>query len=149
MVGVAPRAGLPGCDTLPTIRPFKPAEGPKDSLILRGNGLEKADAHWHKRQGDIEVGKVQIADKKFADAERTFHAVAQDTKGPEQLREEALFYEAECQRLQKRYRAAEDTYSELFKYHPTSQFTERADRGLFEIALHWLEPTRKQMEEYE
>jgi outer membrane protein assembly factor BamD (BamD/ComL family) len=124
-------------------------EFPKDDLVMRGNGLEKAEAHWHKRQGDIEVGKVFIADKKFADGEKTFHIVANDKKCPEQLREEAMFLEAECQRLQKHYRAAEETYSQLFKEHPTTQFTERADRGMFEIATYWLEPTRKQMEEYE
>ena len=124
-------------------------EFPKDDLVMRGNGLEKAEAHNHKRQADLEVGKVFIVDKKFADGEKTFRKVADDKKCPEQLREEARFLQAECLRLQKYYRAAEETYSQLFVEHPTTQFTERADRGLFEIATYWLEPTRKQMEEYE
>jgi outer membrane protein assembly factor BamD (BamD/ComL family) len=153
-------AGTSGCQSenklltvfVPPWKMEKPdvKEFPKaDSLVMRGNGLEKAEKIWHERQADIETGKQLIAEKQFAAGEKLFHKVGNDKKCPEQFREEGLFYEAECQRLQTHYRAAEETYSQLFKEHPTTQFTERADRGLFEISLHWLEPVRKQMEEYE
>jgi tetratricopeptide (TPR) repeat protein len=63
--------------------------------------------------------------------------------------EEALFYEAECQRLQKDYRHAVDTYTKLLVEVQRSRFTPRVCQGLFEIADYWLEPTRRQMDEYQ
>jgi hypothetical protein len=148
---------LPGCASLPTwATPWKadakakdgPKDGPKDTLVLRGNGLEKAAAYWHPRQDDLDAAKRLIEDKKFADAEKALHQISTDTKCPEQFRDEALFLEAECQRLQNNLRGAEETYSQLFKDFPSTQFTERADRALFQIAAHWLEGTRAQMEAY-
>ncbi len=62
-------------------------------------------------------------------------------------REEAIFYLAECQREQKKFRTASESYFKLFAQFSNSQFTERADLGLFEIANYWLEDTRKAMAE--
>ncbi len=110
---------------------------------------------WRNRRGTGIRGrptcaaKQLIEDKKFEEGEKAFHAIEADKKCPEQFREEALFFEAECQRLEKKLRGAEETYALLFKDFPSTQFTERADRSLFEIALHWLEETRRQMEAYE
>jgi outer membrane protein assembly factor BamD (BamD/ComL family) len=70
-------------------------------------------------------------------------------KVPNPVREEALFYEAECQRLQKNYRTAHETYIKLLVDHPRTQYTQQACRGLFEIADYWLEPTRRQMDQYQ
>jgi outer membrane protein assembly factor BamD (BamD/ComL family) len=63
--------------------------------------------------------------------------------------EAAIFYEAECQRLQKNYRNSVDTYTKLLVEFTNSEYTNRACQGLFEIADHWLEPTRRQMDEYQ
>ena len=63
--------------------------------------------------------------------------------------EAAIFYEAECQRLQKNFREAEFTYTKVLADYPRSQYATRVRQGLFEIADHWLEPTRKQMDEYQ
>jgi TolA-binding protein len=152
-------AGLPGCTSLPTFHlPWHDASDKDakdaskkdtDSFVMRGNGLEKSQDDWHPRQQDLRDAKRLIDDKKFDEAEKAFHAIGIDKKCPEQFREEAVFFEAECERLQKKYRIAEETYSLLFKDYPSTQYTERSDRALFEIALHWLEETRKQMEEYE
>jgi outer membrane protein assembly factor BamD (BamD/ComL family) len=152
-------ATLPGCTSLPTFHlPWKQddkaaandgvKDGAKEAFVLRGNGLEKS-ADWHPRQAELRDAKRLIDEKKFEEGEKAFHAISNDKKCPEQFREEALFFEGECQRLQKHYRAAEETYAQLFKDYPSTQFTERADRAMFEIALHWLEGTRQQMEAYE
>ena len=147
-----------------------PKAAPKDSMVLRGNGLEQASGTWHPAQEKLAAAKQLLEEKKFVEAEKAFHEIAMsrdpadkvETPGfasqiikhqgkevPEQFREEALFFEAECQRLQKHYRGAEETYSQLVKEFPSTQYTERADRALFEIALYWLVDTRKQMEEYD
>jgi outer membrane protein assembly factor BamD (BamD/ComL family) len=65
------------------------------------------------------------------------------------LSEVSMFHEAECQRLQKDYRHAVDTYTALLVQFPNTQYTGRASVGLFEIADYWLEPTRRQMDEYQ
>jgi outer membrane protein assembly factor BamD (BamD/ComL family) len=144
---------------------------PKDITLLRGDERGQTDERWHPIQEKLAAAKQLLGEKKFAEAEKAFHAVsvgkeslsAKQTPGlanpfsfthknkdiPEQFREEALFYEAECQRLQKLFRAAEETYSLLVKDYPSSQYTERTDRALFEIALYWLADTRKQMEAYD
>jgi outer membrane protein assembly factor BamD (BamD/ComL family) len=70
-------------------------------------------------------------------------------RGGDPICEAALFYEAECQRLQKNYRASVDTYTKLLVEFTNSEYTTRACQGLFEIADHWLEPTRRQMDEYQ
>ncbi len=124
-------------------------DGPKDSFVMRGNGLERGPEIWHPRQKDLAEAHRLLEDKKLPEAEKAYHTIAVDAKCPEQFREEALFYEAECLRLQKKYREAEETYAELFKDFPSTQFTERGDRGLFEIALYWLQETRAQMHAYD
>jgi outer membrane protein assembly factor BamD (BamD/ComL family) len=70
-------------------------------------------------------------------------------RGPNPACEMALFYEAECQRLQKNYRSGVDTYMKLLNDFPRNQYTPQTCTGLFEIADHWLEPTRRQMDEYQ
>jgi outer membrane protein assembly factor BamD (BamD/ComL family) len=70
-------------------------------------------------------------------------------RGGDPICEAALFYEAECQRLQKNYRTAADTYTKLLVEFTNSEYTTRSCQGLFGIADHWLEPTRRQMDEYQ
>jgi outer membrane protein assembly factor BamD (BamD/ComL family) len=76
-------------------------------------------------------------------------AAKKKSKYPRAVYEEALFGEAECQRVQKNYREAVDTYTKLLVQFPSTKFTNRSCQGLFEIADHWLEPTRRQMDEYQ
>lgn len=71
------------------------------------------------------------------------------SKYPKVVYEEALFGEAECQRLQKNYRDAVDTYTKLLLECPRTRYTAPSCKGLFEIADYWLEPTRRQMDEYQ
>ena len=158
-LGVLVLAALPGCASLPPIHfPWQPdttdttknqgvtqVDG-KDTFVPR-NGLDKDI--WHPRQQDLADAKLLIEQRQLVEAEKAFHVIGADKKCPEQFREEALYFEAECQRLQQKTRAAEETYALLMKDYPSTQFTERADRALFEIALHWLEETRRQMEAYE
>ena len=69
-------------------------------------------------------------------------------KHPRIVYEEALFGEAECQREQKNYRDASDTYTKLLLDFPHTQYTRPACKSMFEIANHWLRPTSAQMDEY-
>ncbi|MSQ93751.1 MAG: tetratricopeptide repeat protein [Gemmataceae bacterium] len=70
-------------------------------------------------------------------------------KYPKTVFEEALFGAAECQRLQKNYRDAVDTYTKLLVQCQNTRHTAASCKGLFEIADYWLEPTRRQMDDYQ
>jgi outer membrane protein assembly factor BamD (BamD/ComL family) len=147
---------LPGCASFPAMKlPWSDSTASdkdaakKDSGVVQVSAADQAKGFWHPHQKDLEDGRRLIEDKKLEEAEKAFHAISNDKKCPEQFREEALFYEGEAQRLQKHYRGSEETFALLFKDFPSSQFTERADRALFEIALFWLEATRAQMDAYE
>src|SRR4051812_3261850 len=141
--GVLLLAGLPGCASMPEIHfPWQPdPPSNRDPVVIPTSAVDRDPSMWHPVQKELRDAKQLIDEKRFGDAEKAFHAIDSDKKCPAQFREEALFFEAECQRLQKKYRGAEETYSLLFKDHPSTQFTERADRALFEIALHWLGET--------
>ncbi len=153
------------------------AEGPKDSITLTGGkGLERAPMDPAAHQ-EIEAGKRLLEEKKHDQAEVVFHKLVRANsekswwefnlftpddsdkteiqankrggRGINPVLEAALYYEAEAQRLQKNFRAAADSYTKLLTDFPRSQYTGGACKGLFEIADHWLEPTRRQMDEYQ
>jgi tetratricopeptide (TPR) repeat protein len=155
----------------------KKTETPKDNLVLTGNrGLERAPIDPGAMQ-ELEAAKQVLEQKKYAEAEVLFHKLVRahserqwweigflsseesnksemyaKTRGGRGLNpvcEAALFYEAECQRLQKNYRDAAQTYTKLLADFRQSQYTQGVCKGLFEIADYWLEPTRKQMDEYQ
>ena len=135
-----------------------------------GRGLER-ELVPPAVQAELDAAKQLFQEKKYAEAETRYHKLAQEEsaawwslggilenesaekekakrKMPKIVREEAMFYEAECQRVQMNYRQGSDTYSKLLISFPRSQYTPGACQGLFQIADHWLEPTRQQMKEY-
>jgi outer membrane protein assembly factor BamD (BamD/ComL family) len=146
------------------------ADAPKDNFTLTGGrGLERELVDPGLRQ-ELDTAKRLAQEKKYAEAERLYHKLqlpgqdkawisslnplnpgpdaATRKKYPRTVYEEALFGEAECQRLQKNYRDAVDSYTKLLIEFQNSQYQTKACQGLFEIADHWLMPTRRQMDEY-
>jgi TolA-binding protein len=164
-----------GCTTTGGfVPPWKKTEakvdGPKDNVILTGGrGLEREPIDPGLQQ-ELDTAKRLAQEKKYAEAEKLYHKLMLPgeekswvtslnpfeptmnevvrKKYPRSVYEEALFGEAECQRLQKNYRDAMDTYNKLLANFQSSQYQTRVCQGLFEIADHWLEPTRRQMNEY-
>jgi outer membrane protein assembly factor BamD (BamD/ComL family) len=146
----------------------KAAAAPQRNQSLSGRGmvLEPMDA---KSRQNLDDAQRLFQEKKYADAQKLYHQITlgdeanwwdvaglfeseststKRKKMPKSVLEEALFYEAECQRLQKNYRDAEITYTKLLVNIPHSQYTQRSCKGLYEIADHWLIPTKQQMTEY-
>jgi outer membrane protein assembly factor BamD (BamD/ComL family) len=146
---------------------------PKDQVTHTESRLEKQRTLSPEAKDDLDNARRLFQEKEYAKAEVLFHKLAQPPKGetwwsyipftggdekknakkkaarpPDHVIEEALFYEAESQRLQKHYRAAEPTYKLLLEKYRNSQYTDRANRGLFEIADYWLTDTREQMNAY-
>jgi TolA-binding protein len=126
------------------------AAAPKDSFIMRGLGLEKETTDSRALADELEGAKRLYQQKEYAKAESIFHRLATLRKGPLNIIEEALYYEADCQRLQNNYRDAEGTYLKYLKeFRAQGQFTDPVLRRLFDIANYWLDDTRKLMTAYE
>jgi outer membrane protein assembly factor BamD (BamD/ComL family) len=96
---------------------------------------------------ELESAKKLFHENDFAKAQPIFAKLAGNTKNPLPVAEQARFYEGECQRLVEDYRSAAATYKRLMKDFPRGQYTDQANRRLFDIANFWLEETRRQMEE--
>jgi TolA-binding protein len=124
---------------------------PRENIILRTLGLEKdTPADIRALAEELEGGKRLYQSKEYARAEPIFHRLANLRKGPLNIVEEALYYEADCQRLQNNYRDAEGTYLKYLKeFRTQGQFTDPVLRRLFDIANYWLDDTRKLMTAYE
>jgi outer membrane protein assembly factor BamD (BamD/ComL family) len=145
---------LGGCDTLnfgllQTRDPGPTAAA--DSLVLRPDGFaqEKAPA------GDLpeaETNKLARAREYFraqeyAKAEDFFNSVADREKNPPVIVQEAMYYRAECLRLQGHLPKAVDTYMSLLNKFPNNPYREQCVQHLFDIANRWLDDTRQAMRE--
>lgn len=94
-----------------------------------------AGAHELFRQGE------------YAKAETIYTQLAENSRNPVAVVEEARYYEAECLRLQGRYPKAADTYDRCLKDFPNGAHKEQAVQQMFNIANYWLDDTREQMRE--
>jgi outer membrane protein assembly factor BamD (BamD/ComL family) len=130
------------------VTPPPPPPPPADSLVLRGDRLEpEAKPAEGTAAANLAGGHVLYRDGKFSEAERIFHRIAENTKNPPPIGEEARYYEAECLRRQARYPKAADTYARMLTDFPSGAFREQAVQHIFEIANYWLDDTRREMEE--
>jgi outer membrane protein assembly factor BamD (BamD/ComL family) len=134
--------------TMPWKKADPEVEGPKDSLVLTGGKLEKDRTLDEAGKQDLEAARRLFQEQDYAKAEPLFHKLQKNKKIPDEVAEEALYYEAECQRLQKNFRDAAPTYKSLLERFRNSQYTDRINQKLFDIAEYWLVDTRAQMNAY-
>ncbi len=126
-----------------------PPPGPTDSFVLRGDQLER-DPHAIDGPLTTELaGARQLYDQaKYAEARPIFAGIANNTKAPAQIAEEACYYEADCLRLLGEYPNAGDTYIKLLNAFPSTRFGNLARRHLYDIANYWLDSTRVEMTKF-
>jgi outer membrane protein assembly factor BamD (BamD/ComL family) len=121
---------------------------PADILVLRGEQVEPNQAPV---PGSVEAELAGARDLfrqgQYAAAERVFRKIANNTKNPPPVAEEARFYEAECLYWQYYYPKAADTYNKLLQDFPSTGYRQEALQRMFDIANYWLEGTRKQMQQ--
>jgi outer membrane protein assembly factor BamD (BamD/ComL family) len=124
-----------------------PPPGPAETLVLRGDSLEPdktpVDAKW---SADLAGAHEFYRQGEFDKAEKLYHRLAENTKNPPSVGEEARYYEAECLRRQGRYPKAADLYAKMLQDFPSGQYREQAIQHMFEIANFWLDDTRSEME---
>lgn len=140
-----------GCVALPWSGPRgKTANelgGPAESIVLRGEGLERDRILLNDAaRQELEGARRLFQDKEFAKAESIFAKIVKNKKTPIPVLEEALFYEGECQYLQRNYRDASSTFKKLVRNYPNSQHARQTNQRLLVIADLWLEDTRKEID---
>jgi outer membrane protein assembly factor BamD (BamD/ComL family) len=141
-----PLGGCVGSSWNPFRRPDDPPPPAGEGLVLREGKLEKdVSPAAGTAAAELEAAKELYQKGDYAKAEGLFHKVANNTKNPPLIAEEACFYEADCYRLQTRYPAAVDTYKKQLKDFPAGAFKQKALKQMFDIANYWLDETREVM----
>jgi outer membrane protein assembly factor BamD (BamD/ComL family) len=124
-----------------------PPPGPAESLVLRGDKLEPETVVATGTDAAQLAGARELYRRgEYKDAGKLFHKVADNTKNPPSVAEEARYYEADCLRLEHHYPKAADTYNKLLTDFPSTAYREQALNHMFEIANYWLEDTREEMQ---
>jgi TolA-binding protein len=144
--------GAAGCswDQFTLFKPPTPPPPPVESFVLRPDGLapEKPPAEGGA-QASLAGAHELFRREEYDKAERLFHYLAENTKNPVPVVQEAKYYEAECLRLQGDFPKAADTYADLMKKFPNNPYRDLANQRMYDIALFWLEDTWAEMKEYE
>jgi outer membrane protein assembly factor BamD (BamD/ComL family) len=130
----------------------KQAEDAGESLILRPEGFsaekttpaatfpDEVSANLAKAR---ELFRAQNYDK----AEDLFGSIADNEKNPPLAIQEALYYKAECLRLQGYFPKAADEYVGLMNKFPGTSYREQCCQHVFDIANQWLDDVREEMRE--
>jgi TolA-binding protein len=125
-----------------------PPQVPVDSMSLRNGDPDVVEVlpAAGKAGAELEAAKRFYYDGEYAKAAPMFGRLAGDSKNLVQIVEEALYYQADCQRLQGHYSAAAELYNKLVGAYPMGKHANQAREHLFNIANYWLDDTRAYME---
>lgn len=106
---------------------------------------------YHDPEAEAKLGRAEelFATQSYADAQKIYADVADNTYNPSGLLEKARFKEAECVRLRGRLPAAVDTYHRLLQDFPTGIYSEQAATKMYAIADVWMKDSLKDIEEKE
>jgi outer membrane protein assembly factor BamD (BamD/ComL family) len=118
----------------PPVRPIPDAMSVRGLTSATPSQLspDLAAAHEKFQAGDI------------AAAEKAYHKIADNTKNPPTVAEEARFYEAECLYKQNAWPKACDTYHKTLLDFPNGAYRAQCCKRMFDIANFWLDETRKE-----
>ncbi len=127
-----------------------PPPPPVESFVLR-NGALVAETTPKDKGAEAELAGARefFRREDYAKAEKLYHHVANNEKNPIHLVQEALYYEAECLRMQGDYPKAADTYADLLKNHTQNPYRDQAIQHIYDIARFWLQDTWVEVRETE
>lgn len=87
---------------------------------------------------DYHAAEKLYEDEKYPEAEKAFKTVAKKFKKSE-IREDALFMQAEAAFSQEHYADAHDLYAQLLKDYPTTRHLDVISKRMFKVAMIWLD----------
>lgn len=121
-------------------------EKPAHTVELRDDGVQVLEP---PPKGSLEEKLLGARDyfrrEDYVNAERLYYHTANQKDIAPSVAQEALFYRAECYRLQGKYPEAADTYKLLLSEYPRNPYRAAATRHCYEIANYWLDDTRAEM----
>jgi outer membrane protein assembly factor BamD (BamD/ComL family) len=120
----------------------------KDKNNFHANALPDQDTSPSKMNGEMTRAHDMFNNKEYSKAESLFGKIADNTQNSAAVAEEALFYQAECQRLREKLPAAEATYKKVLHDFPSGTYKQQACRQLYDIAVHWLKDTDVELGQY-
>jgi outer membrane protein assembly factor BamD (BamD/ComL family) len=126
-----------------------------DTLVLRADGLAPdrgkiilVDERGRPTaEGRMASAREAFRREEYVKAEDLFYDIAESKDTPPNLAAEAIFYRAECLRLQGHYPKAADVYVDLLNKFPVCAYREQATQHMYDIANYWLNDTREEMRE--
>jgi outer membrane protein assembly factor BamD (BamD/ComL family) len=161
---------LSGCAVLPWKHPTTDSDGKTDTAKADSSSADSGARPGERRNaipipqalvpaflrdpGPGAIGVTQEMDRAmdlfrkedYAQAQGMFHKITQWKNTPPRVAEEALYYEAECMRMQQDYPNAASTYAELVKEFHRGAHHYDALHHMFDIANYWLDETRDAVE---
>jgi outer membrane protein assembly factor BamD (BamD/ComL family) len=153
LLALLPCVGLSGCLSGPSWNPWSvvkkgadPATGSGDSLILTGGVLSKEASITGPHNPALDNAHDLFRQQKFSEAQHVFNSVHRNKNTSLLEAEEALYFEAECLRLQRYYPEAAQLYTKLVDDFPSGAKKAECLRRMFDIANYWLDETRDYMQ---
>jgi TolA-binding protein len=144
--------GAVGCswDQFNLFKPPTPPPPPVESFVLR-NGSLVAEAPPKDKGAEAELAGARefFRREDYDKAERLYHHIADNEKNPVAVIQEALYYRAECLRLQGDYPKAADVYADLLKKFTQNPYRDQAIQHIYDIAQFWLQDTWVEVRETE
>ncbi len=141
---------LCGC-TWDQLNPFKPPIAPPppvESFVLHSGSLLAEPRPKDKSvEAQLAGAREYYRREEYTKAEKLYHYIANNEKNPVSLIQEALYYEAECLRLQGNLPKAADTYAALLRNQPVNPYKDLATRHIYDIANFWLKDTWEEIRE--
>jgi outer membrane protein assembly factor BamD (BamD/ComL family) len=142
---------LGGC-SWDQLNPFTlpaPPAGNGASFVLQPDGLheEMPDGEKDPIRDQLRWAHELFRQERYSEAERIYDHIASRKRYAPELVQEAMYYRAECLRLQGQYPKAVDVYSSLLEKfnHLHTPYREQAVRHIYDIANYWLDDTRAEM----
>jgi len=119
-----------------------------DKPNYHANALPDQDLSPSKTNGELTRAHDLFNQKEYSGAARLFARIAENTQNSAAVAEEALFYQAECDRLRDRLPTAESTYKKVLHDFPSGAYKQQACQRLYDIAVHWLKDTDIELGQY-
>lgn len=141
---------LCGCtwDQLNPIKPPPAPPPPVESFVLRNGSLTVEPRPRDKTpEADLAGARDYYRREEYAKAQKLYHHIGKNEKNPASIIQEALYYEAECLRLQGKLPDAADTYANLLRNHTVNPYKDLTTQHIYEIATYWLNDTWEEVKE--
>jgi TolA-binding protein len=139
-----------GCtwDQFRLFKPPTPPPPPVESFVLR-NGILVPEKQPEAKSAASELAGAHefFRREEYDKAEKLFHHVADNEKNPPAVLQEAMYYRAECLRIQGDLPKASDVYKALLEKFAGNPYRDQAIQRLYDISRFWLQDTWDEMRE--